>query len=185
MDNLLALLAGGVFLAIFYGPWQSVCTDFARQYAFEQRDAIFDLAKSGKIDFRSNEYKAVRSSIEANIRFAHQLSVPRFLYMALMLGLRLSDAGHSELAKNIAAIGPDVRDEVSRYARRAMVGFVVMALLKSILFWIFFPLFLIVAFYFAIFMSIRKWFLRIGLIIGGLIQIEAENSTDRGRKLAI
>jgi len=62
------------------GPWKSVCTDYARQVMFECRDAIFDLAREGKISFESTAYKQARLGIERNIRFAHEISVGRLVF---------------------------------------------------------------------------------------------------------
>ena len=46
------------FLLLFYGPWQSVCTDVARQLMFEQRDKIFDMARGGMINFEFERISA-------------------------------------------------------------------------------------------------------------------------------
>ena len=78
-DSLCALVALSGFLVLFYGPWQSVCTDVARQLMFEQRDKIFDMARSGVIEFDSREYRRVRISIEQNIRYAHELTFAKLV----------------------------------------------------------------------------------------------------------
>ena len=62
--------------SIFYGPWQWVCTDWIRQVCFEARDKLFDLAADGQLDFSSPEYRKLRSIIESEIRFAHEMTLP-------------------------------------------------------------------------------------------------------------
>jgi hypothetical protein len=64
---------------ILYGPWQTLCTDVARQMLFELRDELFDLGARGELPFQGNQYKTIRTSIEQNIRYAHTLSIWRFI----------------------------------------------------------------------------------------------------------
>lgn len=68
--------------AIIYGPWQWVCTDLARQKMFADRDALFDLARQGKMDFDSNQYRDIRDKINSQIRFAHDLTWIRLAVFA-------------------------------------------------------------------------------------------------------
>jgi hypothetical protein len=75
----LAMLIG--FVCLFYGPWQAICTDVARQLIFERRAALFDLARSGKMDFASPEYKLIRRSMESMIRYAHELTWPNLSFI--------------------------------------------------------------------------------------------------------
>ncbi|RYC29418.1 hypothetical protein D3273_24025 [Lichenibacterium minor] len=39
-------------------------TDIARQYRFAKRDQLFDLAREGRIDFRSKECRAMRGDLD-------------------------------------------------------------------------------------------------------------------------
>jgi hypothetical protein len=73
-DALISLATLIAFACLFYGPWQAACTDAARQLIFERRDALFDIARAGKLDFASSEYKAIRRSMEGMIRYAHELT---------------------------------------------------------------------------------------------------------------
>ena len=73
------------FFMFFYGPWQQHCTDVARQRLFKIRDDIFDLGIDGQLDFSSTDYKIIRSDIEALIRYAHHISVPRFIFYKLFM----------------------------------------------------------------------------------------------------
>jgi hypothetical protein len=79
-DAIAALVALSSFLLFFYGPWQGIVVDIARQLAFEQRDAVFDLAVHGKLDFDSPEYKIIRDSFNQLIRFAHELNWVRVAF---------------------------------------------------------------------------------------------------------
>lgn len=51
-EALLGIAALSLIAVVFYGPWQAVCTDWSRNYIFEARDRIFDLAESGELEFR-------------------------------------------------------------------------------------------------------------------------------------
>src|SRR5262245_42077518 len=84
MQALIGLASLTALVVVLYGPWQEVCTDIARQIIFEKRDAIFDLAHNGKLSFDSPEYGTIRSALQSSIRFAHELSLPRFLVMAFV-----------------------------------------------------------------------------------------------------
>jgi hypothetical protein len=81
-DALLSLAAASLLLVVFYGPWQDLCTDWARQIIFESRDCLFDLARSGELSFDSDEYRTIRGSLEGLIRFAHDLTLMRFIILA-------------------------------------------------------------------------------------------------------
>lgn len=87
------LAALGLFLAIFYGPWQTLCIDWARQRMFEARDRVFDAARRGDIPFDSTEYRECRLTIERMIRFSHHLSWPRLILMQLVPRNMIDRAG--------------------------------------------------------------------------------------------
>src|SRR5882762_1469504 len=74
IDAILALLALIGLVCLFYGPWQSLCTDLARQIIFERRDKLFDLALAGRINFDSETYRAARKTMNGMIRFAHEIT---------------------------------------------------------------------------------------------------------------
>lgn len=75
----LLLLALALFI---YGPWQTFWEDWGRQRLFEIRDNLFDLAADGLIKFDDEEYKTIRNSYNSAIRFMHELTWPRLLYLA-------------------------------------------------------------------------------------------------------
>lgn len=76
-----------LLLIVLYGPWQWVCTDYARQLLFEKRDAIFDMGVRGELDFDSEPYRTFRSSLESLIRFGHEVTWIRFLFLTWSLKL--------------------------------------------------------------------------------------------------
>ena len=104
-------------------------TDIARQIVFEKRDAIFDLAHSGKLSFDSQEYRTIRASLQSSIRFAHELTLPRFLVITILLWSRGSHPEDSDLRRAIRRIAdPATRIEVERLigqAYRALFGMMV------------------------------------------------------------
>lgn len=67
--------------AWFYGPWQTLCVDWARERMFEARNAIFDMAASGDLEFSSPEYRKIRRRIEGTIRFSHRISWPTIVLL--------------------------------------------------------------------------------------------------------
>lgn len=124
--SLLLLIALG---AVVYGPWQDLWTDFGRQFLFEARDELFDLAANGELDFNSPEYKTIRSSLETSIRFSHQLTVWRFLVV-----MKFAQA-HDELNKKSAmreAIGK-IEKQATREKVDRLVGDASMALLGTMI----------------------------------------------------
>ncbi len=92
-DVMSGFLGFSALLILFYGPWQFVCVDIFRQYAFEQRDKLFDMAMDGKFSFQSDDYRKARANIEANIRFADRATVARVTFLwGFCLELRRSKA---------------------------------------------------------------------------------------------
>jgi len=112
--NLFLLVAIFLFISIFYGPWQGLCVDWARQSMFEARDQIFDAAAAGLICFDSKEYRTLRCSIERMIRFCHEISWPRLLLFSM-----LSDKSEStEIRDAIGGLHSDRAREISLRAMK-------------------------------------------------------------------
>jgi hypothetical protein len=125
------VLAFGACLAVFYGPWQSLCTDWARQMIFESRDGIFDLAREGKLDFNSREYRQIRRSLETLIRFAHEFTWIHFCVLSAAMGYRQSTP--SELSKAIEQISDEVtKAKVKRLVAKAQRSMILMMVWKSL-----------------------------------------------------
>jgi hypothetical protein len=166
------------FLLLFYGPWQSVCTDVARQLMFEQRDKIFDMARGGVINFESSEYRRVRISIEQDIRFAHQLTLARLIFVAWSLhlfGRRGEDLWKSDLFPAIERIADDnVRNEMLRRVRLVHVYMICMIICKSLICWLILPLLVLIV---MVAMATARLYALCKKAVrytGELIQIEAE-----------
>ena len=79
LNFLVLSILGGMALFLVYSLWQATCVAWMRQLCFEARDEIFDLAAAGRLDFRSADYRQIRSGIETLIRFADRISWPRLL----------------------------------------------------------------------------------------------------------
>jgi hypothetical protein len=127
-DALVSLVTLVLFACLFYGPWQAVCTDWARQLIFEKRDHLFDLAAQGKLDFASAEYRTTRKLLEGMIRFAHILTWPR-LVMAICFRHH-SDPGVDKMITRIE--DPVTRERVSELVFEASTDLLAMIALKSI-----------------------------------------------------
>jgi hypothetical protein len=121
-----------LFAFFFAGPWQAICTDFARQVLFEKRDAIFDMAASGELDFRSQSYRTIRSSLNRSIRFAHQLGLWNFLVLHIALAGMNRRVVSSEMQVAVADVpNPEVRAKIARLVYEAQGAVLVMMILKS------------------------------------------------------
>lgn len=100
-DALATLAALAALVIFFYGPWQRICVDTARQIMFEQRDQLFDMARAGLIPFDSPGYQALRESMQRSIRFAHELTMPRMVYLIFMMP---SDRKESETQRVMRSV---------------------------------------------------------------------------------
>jgi hypothetical protein len=117
---------------IYYGPWQDLCTDLARQTLFEKRDAIFDMARSGRLRFDDPNYRAIRASLERTIRFAHELTIWRFLLIRQQMKKSGTLGRTSDLDAAIGAIeDADTRKAVGGLVTEGLQSIVGMMLLKS------------------------------------------------------
>jgi hypothetical protein len=127
--SLLLILLVGVLI---YGPWQKVCTAFARQIMYEKRDAIFDLAREGKLSFNSREYRTIRVLLERTIRFAHEATLPSFFVFWGMLTLRREKIKKPELQVAIENISdPETRKLVQVLVYDAIDTLLIMTIFKS------------------------------------------------------
>ena len=149
--TLAGLLGITVFLVILYGPWQRLCTDYARDIIFEQREALFDIAASGRLAFGSEPYETIRSGLNALIRLAHRLTL--FGMVLFILRSRRTEMRKPTTAMRAALsrIGQaDTREEVSRLIARAEQAALEMLFLRS-------PGFVLFALLpFALIMAIRR-----------------------------
>jgi hypothetical protein len=125
-DALLAIGTTTLLMVFFCGPWQSVCTDWARQIIFESRDKLFDMAQTGELAFDSEEYRTTRTSLECLIRYAHDLTLVGMVWnMTFHKGKTKSKLGNS--VSKIQNIETRRKvDELTEHAQRAvlmMVGY--------------------------------------------------------------
>jgi len=117
---------------LIYGPWQSVCTAYARQILFEKRDAIFDIAMEGRLSFESRDYRTIRAMLEKSIRFAHELTLPSFFFYWFMLIWRGHKFKKSALLEAIDRIRDDrTREEVRSLVKEAFDTLILMMIFKS------------------------------------------------------
>ena len=81
IEGLVAFLALILFLL---GPWQWCMTDLAREQIFTLRGRLFDIARSGELEFSCPSYRKLRALMNSQIRFAHHLSLWRFLALSVV-----------------------------------------------------------------------------------------------------
>ena len=118
------------FVALIYGPWQWACADLARARMFRNRDVMFDLARSGELDFDSDSYKTIRSEINNFIRFAHILTWVRILVFAKLA--RTSGRQQPPIYQAIKSISDrETRAKVEALVRDIEFAAVRMVFMKS------------------------------------------------------
>ena len=132
IDALATILLLVGLATIIYGPWQNYCTDAGRQTLFEIRDELFDMARVGKLSFRSQQYRIIRAAIEKNIRFAHNLTIWRFLIIYAHMIRYGAFEQKSELTLAIESISNvEVRQQVQMLSMRSTRTNIIMMVTKS------------------------------------------------------
>jgi hypothetical protein len=174
-DALWAFLSLIALVLLFYGPWQGICTDIARQIVFEQRDRLFDMANNGRISFASKEYRDIRSGLESLIRFAHDLTLPHAIYLALVL----PQVRYERLENSILVAISRVKDEslqrdLLKIVSLAYLAVILMAICKSAIGLLLAPVIIVSAIW-AFFVKRKAALCRQYVFkIGRVIQVEAE-----------
>jgi hypothetical protein len=154
-DSIVSLTILVAIACLFYGPWQSACTDVMRQLLFEKRDRLFDIARQGALGFESKEYREIRNSINSAIRFSHELTLPRLYYLSFYTR-KFDTAAVSDLKKAALTIDdPKLKNEIEQIIDHVEIIMITGAMAKSIQFWVFFPIALV-------FFSLAIWLRPVG-----------------------
>lgn len=168
-EFIIALIFFTGSLCIFYGPWQTQCVDQARERLFELRDKVFDLALNGELDFNSTEYKDIRRSIERNIRFAHELTIFRFLLISSYIQMQ-SQSEQNTLQLTLENIQNEAtRQKVSEITDQCTIELIDLMFNRSLFF-------LIIAVIARIFGAVDKLRNILPKNTSDLIQIEADRT---------
>lgn len=173
-DGIVTVVVVGVFLGLFYGPWQDLCADYARQYVFEQRDALFDMAASGRLDFSSREYRDTRQSMEAVIRFAHDLTLPRLVYLVAAHRGQTADGARASISKS--RLPADIKDDISIRLFKTYKTVLLMMAARSLVVLLLCPVALIAIGFSAAFSMVKLFIITAIKRAGELIQFEANGS---------
>jgi hypothetical protein len=140
MDAIFGALSVLALILVIYGPWQKACSDWARQTIFTQRDELFDLASNGHISFDSELYRSIRRMLEINIRFAHELTLPRLIYFAIRSSTKRNPSGVKNVMKQINDIGDEgLKTEIKEIIENSHKAIVYMTIAKSPLTILFLP----------------------------------------------
>ena len=78
-----ATLAATVVVLLVRKYWRESCIDDFRHRLFVLRADLFDYAVSGGIGFRDPAYTMLRESLNSILRFAHKVTLTRFLVMTV------------------------------------------------------------------------------------------------------
>jgi hypothetical protein len=132
IDAAIGLLTLIAFFMLFYGPWQNAMADLARNFVFESRDAIFDMAAKGRIDFSSEQYIEIRKKLQSLIRFSHEASLPSmiWIYANSKKDERNSKSNIFNVIDSIE--DRDVSNEIRRLVQRALSAYLAIIGLKSL-----------------------------------------------------
>lgn len=76
LQSLVSIAALLYLLLVLFNSYRE---DRFRQELFELRDKLFDEAAAGRISFDSNAYRATRIVLNGMLRFAHRVSLSRFV----------------------------------------------------------------------------------------------------------
>lgn len=101
--------------------------DQFRQDLFSIRDKFFDEAVRGNIDFENNAYGMTRSTLNGMIRYAHRLSLFRFIISKVThgkLAKRAGDSYHEKMEKFISELSPQQKKIVINTIFRMHVALV-------------------------------------------------------------
>lgn len=176
-DTLVGFVSVAAIGALVYGPWQATCTDIARQYCFAKRDRLFDLALAGRIDFRSNEYRAMRLSLEKTIRFCHEISIYRLLLLGLDRTSREGSIHLSTLSKAASRVeDAETRKELEALAHGVEDMILLVIWMRSPLLWALTVPFLVLGTTAAAFSATRRAMLALLRALGERAQIQAEGA---------
>jgi hypothetical protein len=128
-DGLVALLFLTSIVCLFYGPWQDVCIDLSRQFIFEKRDQLFDMAADGRISFESETYRAARDLMNGMLRYAHELTWTQMVVHSYVYG---ATPRRTRLRDLLAAEKPEIRKEIEGILRECSAVMAGMMAMKSI-----------------------------------------------------
>lgn len=133
LDAFFAIICLVAVAAIFYGPWQSLCIEYARQVIFEERERLFDLAADGRMDFESVEYRELRDFLNKSIRFSHDITLWRFAVNRSFMRAPASPSAPPSVGAMMKSIGdPETRKAIERILDRSTAALVVAMVCRSL-----------------------------------------------------
>lgn len=138
-----ALCALGVAV-LFYGPWQGLAAELARQVIYRSRDRLFDLAASGEWSFDDPVYRETRALLNGLARFCHKMTVPRMV-MAIVLHRMACHQGERAFPFEKLSGNSRLTRTVRREFVRAILAAVLQAIARSALGLLVLPLLLVAA----------------------------------------
>ncbi|MBV8635303.1 MAG: hypothetical protein JO002_12490 [Burkholderiaceae bacterium] len=188
IEALAGLVALVAILVVLYGPWQEVCTDYGRQIMFERRDTLFDMALEGRLGFASEEYRTLRRAMETLIRFAHEVTLARVLFLLLSVkvgGKKLPESPIVSALENVT--DKETQLQVARLFGQAHLTILGMIVFKSpllLLLLLASSPFVVVGITAAVALGrIRRWWAAVergAQILGDTVQAEAESAPGAG-----
>lgn len=118
MDSIILWVSILCLGLLIYGPWQTQCEDLGRQEIFGIRAELFDLARSGRMSFDDPDYLLIRRSMNKMIRFMHELTWVRLVYIGFLRGHERRHV-RSSLERAVSDISdPELRRDVEEMVVR-------------------------------------------------------------------
>lgn len=117
MINLFASLASLAFLwALFFWLYRDYRLDRFRESLFALRGELFHLAANGEIDFNSDAYGMLRSTINGTIQFGHRLGFVQLLAFFFFVPRKPANdyacAYHNQWTVACGKLRPEVRERL-------------------------------------------------------------------------
>jgi len=117
----LSLISIAIIYLFLFWVYKDYRVDCFRQELFELRDDLFDEAASGFLDFESNSYGMLRSTMNGFIRFGHRISFSHLLLTYVLLrGRRYSSSVpfDERLRANLLALTEEQKEIVLDYYQK-------------------------------------------------------------------
>lgn len=114
----MSLMSVALFLVFLFWLYRDYRVDCFRQEMFALRDSFFDEAANGLLDFESDGYGMIRSTMNGFIRFGHKISLPHLMVSFFVLrnsGLVRGVPFSERLDRNIESLSHEQKQTILKY----------------------------------------------------------------------
>jgi hypothetical protein len=136
--QILAWAIGLALVLFFLTAYRQFQVDLLRYRLFVARDELFKQAEQGTIDFNNPAYGMTRTTLNGMLRFAHEVSVFRFLSYGLAqklgIGMKPVENYRENFRINMDGLSFEERRAILNAMKQAHIAIVVHVMTTSILF---------------------------------------------------